>query len=277
MKHVAMIFLVVCSTAQAQSPWVAEKGKGFFQLGYTTIGPYSDLFLKDGGSYALTREVTDATIQAYGEYGLGSKTSILGAIPLKSLKTGELLNPSVLPNASGSFTTLGNIQVAARHNFVTKKIVFSGQMMLELPTAGYDDPTGLRGGLDALSIVPSVSAGFGTSSIYGYLSTGVAIRNNDYSSDWRLGGELGYKVLNRVYVIGVIDIVQNFENGNAIESANQLQTGLYLNNQSFFAYGLKTIIGFTEHIGISGAFYGAGSGHVVAKSPSINFGVYYKL
>lgn len=281
MKTILACFLLITfDQVYCQSPWVAEKSKGYFQLGYTDIGPYSDLFTKTGGSYPLTREVTDQTLQLYGEYGLGFKTSIITSIPFKFLKTGDFTSnsiPSPIPNEEGTFSTIGNIQLAARHNFISSKLVFSGQLMIELPTAGYDDATGLRGGLDALAVIPTVSFGMGRSKFYEYLSTGTAIRSNGYSSEWRLSGEFGYKIINRVYLIFVIDVVQSFENGDARPDANQLQTGLYLNNQSFFAYGLKTIIGFTDHVGVTGGVYGAGSGNLVAKSPSINAGFYYKL
>ncbi|MFZ1808279.1 MAG: hypothetical protein WAU36_13700 [Cyclobacteriaceae bacterium] len=272
------IILSICSMcAMAQSPWVAEKGKGYTQLGYTNIGPYKDLFLKDGSTYPLNNEITDQTIQAYGEYGIGSGTSLIATLPLKMLKSGRSLIPSTPISAGfGDITTLGNIQLAVRHNFINKIIVFSGQLLAELPTAGYDELTGLRGGLNALSIVPTLSAGFSKAKFYEYISAGAAIRSNDYSSEWRLSAEIGYQLIKRVYIIWVIDIVQNFENGNAIESNAQLGSGLYLNNQSYFAYGIKGIVGFTDSIGMSIAFYGAGSGNLVAKSPSINFGFYYK-
>ena len=274
---IIVIFTFILTSTFAQSPWVAEKGKGYGQIGYTTIGPYKDLFLSNGDSYALSNEVTDQTIQAYGEYGIGSGTSLIAALPIKMLKSGPSLIPSTpITAGSGDLTTLGNLQLAARHNFISKKVVFSGQLLAELPTAGYDETTGLRGGLDALSIAPSLSIGFSKAKLYGYVSTGIAIRSNNYSNEWRLSEEIGYQLINRIYIIAVIDIVQNFENGTAIESPNQLGTGLYLNNQSYFAYGFKGIIGFTDNLGITVAYYSAGSGHLVAKSPSINFGVYYK-
>ncbi|MGE0587847.1 MAG: hypothetical protein AB7O48_04695 [Cyclobacteriaceae bacterium] len=277
MKQIAVCFVLSLPfSALAQSPWVAEKGKGYMQVGFTTIGPYSDLFANDN-TYSLTREVSDRTIQFYGEYGVGSSTSVLASLPFKITETGEqILQSTPNPNAAGSFASLGNIQLAARHNFINKDVVLSGQLTMELPTAGYDEPTGLRGGLDALTVIPSLSIGKGFNNFYGYLSSGVAIRSNDYSSELRIGGEVGYKVLEQIYLIAVLDVVSNFENGNAVESLTQLQSGLYLNNQSFFAYGFKTIIGFNANFGITGAFYGAGSGNLVAKSPSLNVGVYYK-
>jgi len=279
MRHIPLLFiyLLAISTTFAQSPWVAEKGAGYAQLGYTTIGPYSDLYLNGSETYNLTREVTDKTIQIYTEYGIGSGTSVLFSLPVKSMQTGdEIINPSPSPNSAGSFTTLGNLQLALRHNFSNDKVVFSGQLMTELNTAGYDEGTGLRGGLNATSIVPSLSVGKGFSNFYTYISLGSALRTNSYSSDLRISAEAGYKVLNRTYIIGVLDVVENFENGDAIESSNQLQSGLYLNNQSFFAYGIKAILGLSDNLGLTGAFYGASSGNVVAKSPSLNFGIYYK-
>ncbi|HNP08017.1 MAG TPA: hypothetical protein PKN99_10335, partial [Cyclobacteriaceae bacterium] len=280
LMRLSALVILVCSTlhfVHGQSPWVAEKGKGYAQLGYTTIGPYSDLFLSDGSSYSLTREVSDQTIQLYGEYGVGPSTSILAVLPIKLLETGsQIVNAAPIPNAAGSFSTIGNIQMAVRHNFVNDKVTLSGQMTLEVGSAGYDEATGLRGGLDATSFIPSISIGKGFTNFYFYAGIGSAFRTNDYSSDFRFGAEAGYQVLKRIYIIGVLDIVENFENGNAVETINQLQSGLYLNNQSYFAYGIKGIIGFNDSIGLTGAFYGAGSGNLVAKSPSLNVGFYFK-
>lgn len=277
MKITSLLFLFVFSLtlSQAQSPWVPGKGKGYAQLGFTTIGPYDVLYAKSS-DYSLTREVADQTLQMYGEYGAGEKTSLIGILPFKFMHTGEQV-PNQSPTIEeGSFSTIGNLALAVRQNFINDKIVFSGQFSMELPTAGFDENTGLRGGLDALSLVPSLSIGKGFEKFYGFLSAGVGIRTNEYSSDFRLAGEIGYQVVKRSYIVVVLDLVESFENGDVMEDSNQLETGLYLNNQSYFAYGLKAIIGFTDSVGINGAFYGAASGNLVAKAPSINFGIYYK-
>ena len=263
----------------AQSPWVAGKNKGFVQFGFSAIGPYSGLFLDGSESFTLNRQVSDRTLQLYGEYGIAEKTSLLAVLPFKMMATGSTVSdPTTTPTQieEGNFSTIGNIQLAIRQNFINSQYVLSGQLGFELPAAGFDESTGLRGGLDAFSIIPSISIGAGSKKVYGYLSAGVAIRTNDYSSEFRLGGEAGYQVLNRIYAIVVLDVVSNFENGNAVDDIRQIQTGMYLNNQSFFAYGLKGIIGFTDNIGLTAGYYGAASGNVVARSPSLNAGVYYK-
>jgi hypothetical protein len=282
MRLPLLFFLVVGpATLLAQSPWVAGKGHGYVQLGFTGIGPYTDLFLDDSETYTLVREVSDRTVQVYGEYGIGEKTSVLAVLPYKMLKTGDLTDdPSANTSGgvveAGRFSTLGNVQLAVRRNFVNDNIALSGQLTIELPTAGFDERTGLRGGLNAVSIVPSISIGKGLSNLYGFLSAGVAMRTNDYSSEFRLGGEIGVKVIERIYVSAVLDVVSNFENGEVKQNDKQLQTGLYLNNQGFFAYGIKALIGFNDNFGINAAYYGAASGNFVARSPSLNAGIYYK-
>lgn len=259
-----------------QSPWVAEKGKGYAQIGFTTIGPYDELFLSDDRTYRLAYRISDRTVQAYGEYGVGTHTSVIASVPFKFISQKERFDPFFPAQKVNSFSTIGNVQLAARHNFIDEKIVVSSQWTIELPTSGYDEIYGLRGGLKAVSIIPSISIGKGFSNFYAFASTAFAFRSNNYSNEVRVGGEAGYKIIERIYLIGVVDVVESLKDGNVFESQLQQQAGLYLNNQSYFSYGIKAIIGFTDNLGINGAIYGAGSGNLVAKSPSLNLGFYYK-
>src|SRR5690606_8826740 len=155
MRYVILfIAFTGCFSLQAQSPWVAGKNKGYAQLGFTAIGPYTKLFLDGGESFILNREVSDRTIQVYGEYGIAEKTSLLALLPSKMMATGALVPDATLPpsdrSEEGNFATIGNIQLAVRQTFIHKKYVLSGQLSLELPTAGFDEATGRRGGLDAM-------------------------------------------------------------------------------------------------------------------------------
>ncbi|MCB0489901.1 MAG: hypothetical protein R2820_14820 [Cyclobacteriaceae bacterium] len=270
------ILLTPSFLANGQSPWVAGKGKGYVQVGFTSIGPYQELFQSDGGSYRLSHVITDRTLQFFGEYGVADHTSILASVPFKFLTQGEGFDPFFPATRKTSFSTIGNIQIAARHNFTDEKFLLSTQWTLEIPTAGFDELNSIRGGLNAYSLIPSMSIGKGFSNFYAFASTGFAVRTNNYSSDFRVGAEAGYKVIDRIYLILVLDIVESLKNGSVFEDLTLRRIGLYLNNQSYFAYGIKTIIGFTDKLGINGAFYGARSGNLVARSPSLNLGAYYK-
>lgn len=274
--------LILAFVANGQSPWVAEKGKGYAQVGFTSIGPYQELFQSDGGSSRLSYAISDRTLQLYSEYGVSDHTSVIASVPFKFIKLSERVDPfsfssfGVPSQTEMTFSMLGNIQVAARHNFTDEKLLLSTQWTLELPTGGFDEFYEIRGGLNAVSLIPSVSIGKGFSNFYAFASTGFAMRTNNYSSDFRVGAEAGYKVIDRIYLIVVLDIVESLKNGSVFESTTLRSMGLYLNNQSYFAYGIKTIIGFTDKLGMNGAFYGAGSGNLVARSPSLNLGAYYK-
>jgi hypothetical protein len=194
------------------------------------------------------------------------------------LTTGELSVDYVgtVNIAEGNHSALGNIDLAIKKNFINKSFLFSGQLKAELPTNSLDQSTGLRSGLDALSIIPSVTAGKGWSNTYGYLSIGSSIRSNDYSGDLRISGEFGTKPTDRLWIVLVLDVVSSFENSTPIIDPNQQQAGLYLNNQEYFAYGLKFAYEIKNGWGINLAGYGGASGNVVARAPSLNIGTYYE-
>ncbi len=220
------------------------------------------------------------TASVYGEYGLNDKITIIAELPYKFLSTGNtvlpnssIINPS---NQEGSLNALGNIKLGVKNQFINKGVVFSGQLTMELPTAKYDDKTGLRSGYDAVSIIPSVSIGKGFDKHYGYLSIGTGIKSNNYSEDLRISGEIGTKVLNRLWIVGVLDILKSFENGDAITPIRNLETGLYVDRQEYTALGLKFILEANDKLGFNAGFYG-GSGNFVAAQLSMNFGVYLKV
>ncbi len=273
---VFVVIILAGSGLQAQSPWTPKQGHGYAQLSFNAIHQYNSLFLSDGGKLLLKRQLSDYTIQAYGEYGLTDRTAIIGAVPLKVLRSGEAQNGLSPSTQSGSLSALGNIEAGIRHNFISKGAVFSGQLTVEAATSAYQDATGLRSGYDAWAFVPSLSLGQGTGKLYGYVSVGTGFRTSGYSSDFRLNAEGGYKFFSKWWIVAVLNLRESYQNGNVALPANNRQTGLYVNNQSYFAYGVKTIIEITPKFGVNGAFYVAGGGNFVAESPSVNLGVYVK-
>ena len=281
MKALSLILLLfVSSLVAAQSPWIPKQNEGYLQLGLTNISSYQSIYVGGTGDYRLNREVSDITLQLYGEYGIANKLGLMVSVPFKMLATGDLVagptNPA-LTNQQGDFTTPGNISLALKRNFIDGGFLLSGQLEAELPTGSLDVLTGLRSGVDALTLRPTLTLGKGSSKWYGYCAVGSSIRSNYYSSDIKIAAEAGMKQFDRLWVVLVLDVVHSFENGSATgEQPIQQAAGLYLNNQEYFAFGLKGIFEVNEKLGINGAMYGAASGNLVAKAPSINFGVYYK-
>ena len=56
-----------------------------------------------------------------------------------------------------------------------------------------------------------------------------------------------------------------------------LSTSLYVNDQSFAAFGLKFIGEINKNFGANLALGGAFAGRNVAKVPAISFGLYHKF
>lgn len=268
MKKLSILLLLFASfNIFSQSPWTKNKKEGYLQISYTSISNYDKLFGKN--DIDLGKKVSDNTIQIYGEYGLSEKTTLLVNLPFKLT--------SVKDASSVSENSLGNIQLGLKHNFYNKKWVLSGQLGVETNTASYDKTYGLRTGYDAWTFTPLFLAGRGFNNWYIQAFTGFDIRTNDYSSNYKLGGEIGYKTLDWLWIAGFLDGVASLDNGDITLPPENLSTGLYVNNQSYAAFGLKLIGEINDKIGANIGFGGAFSGRNVAKAPAISFGLYYKF
>jgi hypothetical protein len=277
-NFIKIVILFISLSTFSQSPWTKEKGKFYTQLSFTTIPNYDTLF--GDPEYNTERETADNTIQFYGEYGITNSTSLLVNLPFKLIKTGDFVNPNlsqVSKTIEASKSALGNIEIGLKHNFYKKDWILSGQFSVEANTGSYNEDSGIRTGYDAWSFTPLFLAGksFGKS----YLQTfiGANIRTNDYSSNFKIGGELGRKITKNIWLIGFLDIVKSFENGTIILPTSNLLTGLYVNNQEYGSFGAKFIGEFSENFGITGGFGGAFFGKNVAKQAALTFGLYHKF
>ncbi len=275
MKNVKIIAaLLFTGTLFAQSPWTKKKNEAYLQLSFSSISNYTELF--GNPDYGTDREITDNTLQLYAEYGVSDKTTLFANVPFKMVKSGNpTLNTAITPE--GSESSLGNIQLGVKHNFYNKKWLVSGQVGIEANTGSYDTTTGLRTGYDAWTITPLVLVGRGFNNWYIQAFTGVDIRTNDYSSAYKLGGELGYKAVDWLWVAGFLDGVASFQNGETVIPTSNALTGLYVNNQSYAAFGLKLIGEINDKFGANVGIGGAFGGRNVAKKPAFSLGLYYKL
>jgi hypothetical protein len=278
-RFVLLAAILATSSVNAKSPWTQDKGGGFVQLSWYGIGPYERLFQSSGDDFRLNREITDSTVQAYGEFGLTDRWTLVTSVPFKLLDAGDLVtDPTLQPTTiqSGSVSNIGNLVIGGRRSFIDKGYVLSAQFDLELPTGSFDEQTGLSSGYDAYTLTPAVGAGKGWKRAYVYGYLGFGLRSDDFSSDVRGGVEGGYRFFGRLWLIGLLDIVSSFENGDVLLPRANLETGLYVNNQEYVAYGVKALIDVTERFGIQLTYYTAAQGNNVANSPLSGFGLYYK-
>jgi len=50
------------------------------------------------------------------------------------------------------------------------------------------------------------------------------------------------QIANPLWIAGVINLLQSFQNGSRQDPINNLRTGLYVNDQEFIAWGLKIFV-----------------------------------
>ncbi|MDX2305324.1 MAG: hypothetical protein NW226_21115 [Microscillaceae bacterium] len=270
---------IINDNAQAQA-WTRKKGGGYAQLGFSNISAnslYSNL--DDISEINLRREVTDNTLQFYGEYGLSDKFTLVTAIPFKLLETGnKIFSTQFFPDTleSGSLSALGNISIAGVYGLPqTKNWVASAKLRLDLNTASYDAPTGLRTGYDAWGLAPSLTGGYGSTYFFATAEVGVNLRINNYSHQFFSSLQAGVNYNQRIFLIAVLEILQSFENGD-FNDENALHSGLYVNDLEFTAFQLKVGGYPTKNLGVWLSSGGGSSGNFVAKGRALTLAVSYQ-
>ncbi len=258
----------------AQSPWTQEKGTFYTQLSFSTISNYDEVF--GDPDYQTEREITDNTLQLYGEYGISNKTTLLVNLPIKLIKTGDLLVERGFTEA-GSETAFGNVSIGLRHQFYNKKWLISGQLNVEANTGTFTEISGIRTGYDAWTFTPTVNFGRSFEKFYVQAFTGIDLRTNDYSNNFKIGGEVGTKVHSKIWLIGFVDIVSSFNDGDVNLSFRNIGTALYINNQEYGAFGVKAIGEINDSLGGIVSFGGAFSGNNVAKQAALSIGLYKRF
>ena len=279
---IAIFYLLpalLLSTGSAQGPWIQPDGRFYGQIAVNFIPAYQQLYRTAGATSATEREIEDMTVQAWLEYGLFRYSTILLDIPYKILKAGDLVGDmsGTAATQSSNLKALGNIRMGWKQQVNNSTLVSAAWLWLELPTASYQEKTGLRSGYDALAVIPAFSIGTSSDRWYTFGHLALGIRSNNYSDYTRLGFETGYELFSDFNLAGFVEWVISLQNGSRIDPSNNYLTGLYVNDQEFVSWGFKV---FSELIdrkfGVSAALAGAFSGNYVPKAPSLNIGLYYQ-
>lgn len=279
------ISIFLFNISYSQSAWTKEKNSGYFQLQYNTIPTYDEVFQESGDESLFPyRELTQMSFNLYGEYGITDKTTLIGHIPFKIMKSGDL-NENIAWNLidipyvpeEKSLTGLGNIELGVRQQLYSKSIVVSAQLNVELNTSSFHEESGVRTGYDAYSFIPTLNVGKGWDKYYVQGFTGAALRTNDYFQSFKIGGEFGYKVHKNLWAIGFIDGLITIDEGSKSIPITDMYTYMYVNDQEYMAYGLKLNYSKDDRFGFNFGFGGAFSAKRVAKMASLAIGVFSKI
>ena len=276
-----VLFLIIATTfALAGGPWSQQKGKGYVQVSGSFIPGYSGLYSSGSdGDLSLDREISDQTFSLYAEYGLSDALTVIIEAPWKSLEAEFLPGQqrvSGQEQQAGSESGLGNLAVAVKQSFGVRNLQFAGQIRLELNSGSINALNGLNTGYDTWGVLPSISIGKGDNRYFWFADLGISFRGNDYSNDFVGGGEAGWLLFDRIWVVGALAIRAGINEGSNRTTSGVL-TGLYHDNQEFVSPGLKLIWQVNERFGVNFSRFGAVSGNLVAQQASTTVGLFVKL
>ena len=276
MKHLTLVIIVLfTSSLYAGGPWLNKKKEGFFQLQSTFPGGgYNRLFLEDGNESILNRSVLDYTVQAYLEYGLTDKLDLISTLPYKFVSTESVSDSSLLP--AGNLNGLSNYKLGLKYQLSDKNFKIATSVQSSFNTISKDLRKGLITGYDANSVGLYFHIGKGFSkNLYSFIDAGANVVGNNFSNYIDIHYEIGYQLKPSLWTAFTLDLRESLKNGS-YENNNLKQTGLYTNDQEYFAYGIKTSYELKNKIGFTAATFGAFSGNYVAKISTFSLGIYKK-
>lgn len=283
-----LLLATIVQSAHAGGPWPREKNKGYAQLNFTYLG-YSKFYNQNGDVVNMRRNVTDFTAQAYIDFGLTDRLTMVAQLPFKYVGTSEKIANSdtvsftdTVPN--GSLFGLNTVLLGFRYTVIDKKVKFAVGLNGEANVAKYDSITTLRTGPSTFVIHPYLSVGgsFYKDKFYTLLDVGYRVRLQDYSDEVDFNFELGFSWNYKTYFIanvaGRLSVRDGSYDNNVTPlhpNGRDLHTSLHPNNQEYVGYGLKFIQKFTHGVHINAGVY-LGSGKMVAAVPSYNLGIAYE-
>ena len=276
MKFIPLLIAYLFSTSvYAGGPWLNKKKSGFFQIQSTFPGgAYNRLFLENGGESTLSRSVLDYTLQAYMEYGLTDKITIISTLPYKFVSTKSVLDSAALPG--GSLNGLGNYSLGFKHRISNKDLKIAASIQAKFNTTTNDLEKGLTTGYGANSVGAYLHIGKGfNKNLYSFIDAGINTVSNNFSDFIDIHYEIGYQIKPSFWTAFTVDLRESLKNGDYTNS-NLKETALYTNNQEYFAYGVKTSYELKNKIGFTAATFGAFSGNYVAKIATFSIGIYKK-
>jgi hypothetical protein len=269
-NSITIVFIVFVIKTYAGGPWTPKKGGGYFQLQPTIpTGTYNELFLKNNKDLVLNYNVIDFNFDAYLEYGISDRLAFIGTASAKYVAVkNNTINKSLF--------AAGNQKLALKYKLREKKTLTSVSVNSEIYTSSANLNYGLSTGYlsNAIGVMLHYGGSINSKS-YLFIEGGYFYRTHNYSDEIKITTEYGYKIKPKIWLAAVFDIKESTFNGSR-ETTELQQTGLYPNNQEYFAWGGKFIYESEKQYGLSISSFGAFSGNYVAHLATLNIGVYKK-
>ena len=270
-------------SAIAGGPWTPVKGAGTF---IPSVSPniYSTISGRNQ-RIDLNRRVSDVSFQFYTEYGITDNFALVANVPFKYVRTSKkILQSDFFPDTlvNGGLFSLGNIEFELKYKVVdVDGFTMAVGFQTMLPVNSTNAAAGLRTGYNTWGFMPRLHIGTGFSDrFYGQYMGGFNWRNNNYSDEWYASVEFGGKSKDHKFFYAIlVQAKQSLNNGSRNDAniflTNSLHTGLYMNDEEYWAWSFKFANQLSDKLLIN---YSIGGGIVtryIARTPAFTVGVIY--
>ncbi len=287
MKKIAvLIILLTPILSYAGGGWTKKKGTGYYKLTQWWVISDKHYTSTGGTDPNVTTGIFNTSL--YAEYGITDKLTGMLYFPFFS----RTYHNDIVSATTGQVTTegqslnsIGDTDIGVKYGISKpgSQFVFAGSFFLGIPLG--NDSGGPDGSLQTgdgefnqmLRFDLSRSAAFGKISGYANVYAGLNNRTNNFSDEFRFGGEIGASILNnKLWFIYRLDIVESLQNGLSSAEGSQGAT-IFANNTEFAAYSYEAAFYVTDKLGFSASYASAFSGRIIFANPSYSVGVFLDL
>lgn len=273
---IAAFFLLCTNTVFAGGGWPIPKGKGYLKLSQYVIR--ADSYYTPSGEIVDIATASIYISSLYGEYGFTDRLGVTAYMPFFSRATlneqvsssGGLLAPGDAVNSIGDF------DISLKYGLVVNKpIVVSASLTFGLPLGNPNggDTQVLQTGDGEFNVMLGIEASRSFDQGKGYINTLAAYNNrsNNFSDEYRLGVEVGYRILPKVSGALKVISVNSLQNGSDLETPSN---GIFSNNIEYLAITPEVNYFVKDDFGISAGIGFAASGKRVLAAPSFSVGLF---
>jgi len=258
--------------------WPIGKRKVYAKLGQNSIAA-KNIYGQDGKVTALTPGAAIYTTSVYAEYGISNQLTAVAFFPFftRVVRNELLLQPTGRREPGEALNAIGDFDIALKYTLPLKsKLVVSAALQLGIPvgeTAGGESGVLQSGDGEFNQLLRTdFSYSFYPKPVYTTFYAGINNRNSGFSDEYRFGAEGGITLFKQLIIIGRINFVQSFFNGDKALPAN----GLFSNNTEFVSPEIEVAWQFSKQLGVSFCYAGAFSARNILAAPNIGFGIFYK-
>ena len=290
LSKIKRTFLLILLTSplfvNAGGGWPKSKGAAYYKVSQWWVVAARH-YASNGG---IDSNVTTGTFNTsfYGEYGITDRVTGIVYFPFfsRTFQNAQVSETTGMITSQGeSVNSIGDADISVKYGITRpqSKFAFAGTLLLGLPLGKIDGgsdnslQTGDGEFNQMIRFDLSRSFSIGKVNAYGNIYAGFNNRTQDFSDEFRTGGEAGFSFLkNKLWIILRMDAIESLQNGlSSAEGSNG--TSLFSNNTEFVSYIYEVAYYATEKFGVSASYSGAFSARLIFAAPSYSVGVFLDL